>query len=95
MAITLDQVKEFLRMDHDEEDSLLSSYLVASERYIVNATHTNVDKRDELFGIAQRFLIAHWYENRNTVLVGQTSKSLEFALESILTQLKYTSSDAL
>ncbi|SEM34895.1 uncharacterized phage protein (possible DNA packaging) [Mesobacillus persicus] len=91
--VSLQDVKDFLRIDYPDDDSFLTSLLMASETYLVNATHSNVNKEDELFGIAQRFLIAHWHENRNTVLIGQTSKSLEFALESILTQLSYTSSD--
>lgn len=34
-------------------------------------------------------LCSHWYENRNTVLVGSISKSLEFAVESLLSSHKW------
>lgn len=36
-------------------------------------------------------LVAHWYENRNTVLVGSISKPLEYAVESLLSSQKWGS----
>jgi uncharacterized phage protein (predicted DNA packaging) len=90
--LTLQEAKEFLRVEHEDEDLLLSSLLMASEKYIINATRTDVDRNSDLFLLAQRFLVAHWFENRNTVVVGSVSKNLEFALESILTQLIYDGS---
>ncbi len=36
-------------------------------------------------------LVAHWYENRSTVLVGSISKQLEFAVESLLSSQKWGS----
>ncbi len=40
---------------------------------------------------AMLMLVAHWYENRNTVLVGSISKQLEFAVESLLSSQKWGS----
>lgn len=40
---------------------------------------------------AMLMLVAHWYENRNTVLVGSISKPLEFAVESLLSSQKWGS----
>jgi uncharacterized phiE125 gp8 family phage protein len=36
-------------------------------------------------------LVGHWYENRSTVLVGSTSKQLEFAVESLLSSHRWGS----
>lgn len=93
--LTLQEVKEFLRIEttFEEEDLFLSSLLLASETFIINATHTNADKTTELFKLAQRFLILHWYENRNTVIIGVTSQQLDFALKDILLQISLTSSE--
>ena len=38
---------------------------------------------------AMLMLVGHWYENRNTVLVGSISKQLEFAVESLLSSQKW------
>lgn len=40
---------------------------------------------------AMLMLVAHWYENRNTVIVGSISKPLEFAVESLLSSQKWGS----
>ncbi len=34
--------------------------------------------------LAMRLLISHWYQNRETVLVGSISKELEFAVKALL-----------
>jgi hypothetical protein len=34
-------------------------------------------------------LVAYWYDNRSTVLVGSISKQLEFAVESLLSSQKW------
>lgn len=89
---TLSDVKTFMRIDHDEEDTLLSSLLMASESYIKNATHINVDTTSPLFDLGQQILVGHWYENREAV--GKTSGAILFGLDSILTQLMYTTEES-
>ncbi|MGD6992167.1 head-tail connector protein [Sutcliffiella horikoshii] len=92
MNLTLAEVKDYLRIEQDftEEDTLLSSLLLASETYILNATHKNADKTDELFKLSQLLLVGHWHENRE--VVGKADQ-LAFSLQSILQQIKYTTSD--
>ncbi|MBG9657091.1 head-tail connector protein [Cytobacillus firmus] len=90
MTLSLTEAKEFLRIDHDLEDTSLSSLILASEKFILNATHQNADKTDELFKHAQRLLVGHWYESRE--VVGKAD-ALAFSLQSILIQISYTSSD--
>jgi uncharacterized phiE125 gp8 family phage protein len=40
------------------------------------------------FGQAIKLLVGHWYEARTPVVIGSISKSLEFALESLLWSLR-------
>ena len=49
-------------MDGDEEDNLITSFVIAAEIYIKNATSKNVDLKSELAKLAARILIAHWHE---------------------------------
>lgn len=90
--LTLDEVKTFLRIDADmsEDDAFLSSLIVVSNQFIINATHTNADTDSELFKLAQKMLILDWYENRG--MVGK-AEGLRFDMESILFQIKATTSD--
>lgn len=92
--LSLQEAKEFLRVDHDEEDASINGLLQASEGYIINAIGVKEitdDRQKELFKLAQKLLIAHWYENRE--VIGKTDKAA-FSLSSILVQLQYAGGDS-
>ncbi|OUZ05857.1 DNA-packaging protein, partial [Aeromicrobium sp. PE09-221] len=86
MVLTLEEAKKYLRVDGDEDDDLIASFIEAAEIYIKNATSKNVDLRSELAKLAARILIAHWHENREAV---GKAEQLAFSLQSILIQLQY------
>ncbi|MGG5736733.1 head-tail connector protein [Bacillus cereus group sp. IBL03679] len=91
MVLKLEEAKEYLRVDGDEEESLISSFITAAEIYIKNATSKNVDLKSELAKLAARILISHWYENREAV---GKAEQLAFSLQSILVQLQYCVGDS-
>lgn len=86
----LSEIKLYLRIDSDDEDALLTTLKTAAEAYLLNAgvrqTYDN-----KLYCLVVQMLVGHWYENRNTVLIGSISKTLEYSLSAIITQLKYLS----
>lgn len=82
----LEEVKNFLRIDGDEDNILLASLILAAKIYIKNATDVVVDELNDLHKLAVNLLVAHSYEHR--LPVGQEEK-LAFSLESIILQLKY------
>lgn len=86
MILSLQEAKEFLRVDNTEEDVLIQGLITSAEEYIKNATGKVFDSTNELAKLACKLLIAHWYENR--AIVGD-AKKIEFSLDVILTQLKY------
>ncbi|MFV1456976.1 head-tail connector protein [Bacillus mycoides] len=91
MVLTLEEAKKYLRVDGDEEDDLITSFIEAAEIYIKNATSKNVDLKSELAKLAARILISHWYENREAV---GKAEQLAFSLQSILVQLQYCVGDS-
>ncbi len=79
-------IKVFLRIDHDEEDELIQSLIKSGEEYLENAgCKTNYDS--ELYNLAVKMLISHWYENRG--LIGSVD-FIKYSLESIIYQLRET-----
>lgn len=86
MILTLQEAKEFLKVDNDIEDSLIQGLITSAEEYIKNATGKVFDSTNELAKLACKLLVSHWYENRS--IVGD-AKKIEFSLDVILTQLKY------
>ena len=91
MVLKLEEAKEYLRVDGNEEDMLITSLITAAEIYIKNATSKNVDLKSELAKLAARILIAHWHENREAV---GKAEQLAFSLQSILVQLQYCGGDS-
>lgn len=85
--MTIEETKEFLRIDGNDEDLLIQSLLTAAESYLTNAGVTVTT--GALYDLAVKLLVSHWYENREAVLIGNISKTIEFSLSTILTQLKY------
>jgi len=91
LVLKLEEAKKYLRVDGDEEDDLITSFVIAAEIYIKNATSKNVDLKSELAKLAARILIAHWHENREAV---GKAEQLAFSLQSILVQLQYCGGDS-
>lgn len=85
------EVKEYLKIDEDNE-SELKPIIDAAKIYIQNAGVKNIPgmETNELYVLAVKLLVGHWYENRESVTIGGISKKLEFSLDAILTQLLYS-----
>lgn len=81
----LAEIKLFLRIDSDDEDTLLTNLKAAAEAYLLNAGVTQTYP-DNLYKLAVQMLITHWYETRGEGV----SKDLEFSLKRIILQLNYT-----
>lgn len=90
----LEELKLYLRVDSEDENSLISELQLGAEEYLLNAG-VNKDYTKKLYKLAVKLLVNHWYDNRDSVLIGSISKSMEFSLASIITQLKYTQVDVI
>jgi uncharacterized phage protein (predicted DNA packaging) len=88
----LTEVKEYLRLDvvDTEEDTFLLSLVDVAKTYVKNATGKTVNEANATHKLAVLMLVTHWYENRNSVIIGQITKSLEYSLKSILFQMEWS-----
>lgn len=91
--VDLKTVKLYLRIDGDEEDELLNSFIEFSREEIENSTgvkYTSCTNRST-YKIAQLVIISDRYENRG-------SQDLEYkpnnSLSSLYTKLKYGEDNA-
>ena len=92
--ITLQEVKDYARIDIDEDDPLLKNLTVAAEQYLINATDKEYPEKDEagntvnyeLEKIYLKLLIAYWYEKRAPV--GSVGEDFNFSTKSIMLQLQ-------
>lgn len=82
--VLIEEIKLYLRLDHDDEDDLLEGLLSSATGYLKNAGC--VVTEGELYNLAIKILVSHWYENRE--VLGKADR-LAHSLDSIITQLKY------
>lgn len=87
MIVTLEETRQFLRVDGSEDDALIASLIDAAEEYLFNATGIVFDGARQLAKVLCWVLIADWYENRE--LIGETSDKTRPIVVSMLTQLKH------
>ncbi|MGX7745690.1 head-tail connector protein [Rhodopseudomonas parapalustris] len=90
MILSLAEAKQYLRIElsYTDEDTDITALISAAEGYLKNAGCV-LNIGDEVAKLAIKMLVVHWYENRDSVLIGSISKSMEYSLQSIVTQLKY------
>lgn len=92
--ITLKEVKEYARIDIDEDDQLLETLIVSAEEYLRNATGKEYNETDEngnkvnyaLEKIYLQLLIAYWYEKRTPA--GGAGEDFSFMTKSLMLQLQ-------
>lgn len=86
--LTLDEAKEYLRVDGDEEKKLIEFLIEFSKEEIENSTGVTFDSGGDkkTYKLAQLIIITDRFENRG-------SEDLEFKanniLSSLYTKLKY------
>lgn len=84
----LEELKNYLRIDGDEEDNFLVSLLSSSKQFIKTATGKEIDETKDLHKLAIFLFCAHQYENRNPVVSEQSNK-LDYSLHSVLFQIEW------
>lgn len=102
MIITLQEVKEYARIDIDEDDQLLRTLIASAEEYLKNATGKEYPEKDEsgqainytLEKIYLQQLVAYWYEQRSivgsgkSVPAGSIPEDFSYMAKSIMLQLR-------
>lgn len=100
----LEEFKEYLRIDGDEEDSSLLSFLQSAITYLESAGvkqpadyYLKVTDKDvfSLHRLAVMTLATHFYENRIIVASKATENILPYGLQSMILQLKWVNPDEL
>ena len=84
--LQLSDVKQFLRVDYDEDDTLISSFMEVATSYIKNYTGLTIEKCNEIeeFSRGALMIISDLYENRKAVENTATSTSINKIYDSML-----------
>jgi uncharacterized phage protein (predicted DNA packaging) len=80
----LKELKEYLRIDHEYEDALLTTLIIAGEEYLANAG-IPLSRELKLYRLAVMLYVSVHYENRDA---SSKSDGFSHALQSIVIQLQ-------
>ena len=91
MAITLDEVKTYLRIDLDIEDAFLRQCMKAADAYLVHAvddfeTRCKIEDFEATADIVRFALIGEMYMNRDCR--GDNRQSFPYHIRSMILQLQ-------
>jgi uncharacterized phage protein (predicted DNA packaging) len=88
MIVTLEEAKNWLRVDFSDDDALITTLINAAEEYLKNATGVEFNENNHLAKLFCMTLISDWYENRE--MIGKATDQTRPIIQSILTQLTYS-----
>lgn len=74
--ISLDEAKQHLRVDGDDEDTLIQGYVDAAVQYCLDHCNRTVTPpgAELVFKQAALLVLGHWYRNRMAVSAGALSE---------------------
>lgn len=86
--IDVNTVKQFMKIDYDDDDQIISNMIVSAKSYIQALLGTSFDVNSEdiptEFTIACLSLIAHWYENRAVMGDKNVGKELKYMFKDLI-----------
>jgi len=83
MSVTLEEVKQYLRIDGSEDDNFLTSLIAAADEYLFDAgVRSTISFR---YKLAVMLLVSEWYENRT---IRGVSSDVSYSVNSIILQLR-------
>ena len=84
----LEDIKEYLRVDGDDEDNLISMMMEAGKEYIRSAVG-EYDDTDKTANILLAAIVQNMYDNRELMQSEQqTKKRIEYTFQSMILQLR-------
>lgn len=87
--VTLDLAKQFLKVDYDDEDSLIQLLINSAQETIISATGKDFDDTCSLAVICALKIISFNFENRNSV-IDKRSMLIPNFISDDLFRLKYS-----
>jgi uncharacterized phage protein (predicted DNA packaging) len=91
MALTIDKLKNELRIDGSDDDDYLTDLMSQAQNFIMNAVDSDAKLDDyeklPIFDRAVALLVGNWYFNRSTSLQSKPYDNL-YGVDAMIGQLR-------
>lgn len=85
-ALTLTDVKNYLRIDFTDEDNLITALMAAADEYIKSSVGALYDNTSERAKVLSLIVITDLYDNRN--ISAKASEGVRKIIEDFTLQMK-------
>lgn len=93
ILLTLEEVKNNLRIDIDDDNAYLTGLIEASKMYILGSIEPRAGiENDSRFSVLQFMIIALWYENR-VPATSAYQQQVPFTITAMIHQLRGVAED--
>lgn len=89
--IDIDFVKNYLRVDYDDDDALIQTIMVTAESFLMSYLDLDIEDIIEDYGcipepfvISYLAIISHWYDRREVQSHTNTEKELSYIFHGVL-----------
>ena len=88
--LNLDKVKNYLKVDYADDDAIIETYIIATEKFLKKLCEKNEFEEDkqELAEIYMLAMINELYNSRN-LTVDKAEQRVRTIMQSLLNQLRY------
>lgn len=86
MIVTIEEAKKYLRIDHSDEDALITGLINTSEdlcKDVIRYEFSELESIPEILKIAVYYGVTYLYENREKADYNELIKTLSFLLFGI------------
>lgn len=85
----LGELKQYMRVDGDEDDALIEKFYAAALEYLSDAGIC-FNKERATHVLAASALTLSYYDNRDVEITGTIATALDFGLRKLINQLKFS-----
>ena len=79
MLVTLAEAKKYLRVDYDDEDSLIRKFILTGEKLVADTLRKEVESTPAN-KVAVLYAVAYLFEHREDADMDELTKSLRYIL---------------
>lgn len=103
MPLNIEDMKTYLRLDTDDEDSLIEAQMLAADKYIsgklsktqaLSGLSETGEKtyvplaEDPLYQQSVKLMVSHWYDNREIVAKGTIVTGIQHTVDAIIAHIE-------